>query len=143
MTARKPDIFMWAQMRSMLNEADEMRGRFFELRKGKATPTWEPPADVIETATELLVLVAGLPLLGACSDLQTLGAAAAEQRRVMNDMQARATMAAVCDISLGAYLRELNQLERAYAGLVCGDVAAMGPAPLPERLAAAEAAPRG
>ena len=92
---------------------------------------------------ELLVLVAGLPLLGACSDLQTLGAAAAEQRRVMNDIQARATMAAVCDISLGAYLRELNQLERAYAGLVCGDVAAMGPAPLPERLAAAEAAPRG
>ena len=91
----------------------------------------------------LLALAAGLPLLGACSDLQTLGAAAAEQRRVMNDMQARATMAAVCDISLGAYLRELNQLERAYAGLVCGDAAAMGPTPLPERLVAAEAAPRG
>ncbi len=95
----------------------------------------------------LLALAAGLPLLGACSDLQTLGAAAVEQRRVMNDMQARATMAAVCDISLGAYLRELNQLERAYAGLVCGDAAAMGPAPLPaplpERLVAAEAAPRG
>lgn len=85
----------------------------------------------------LLVLMAGLPLLGACSDLQTLGAAAVEQRRVMNDMQARATMAAVCDISLGAYLRELNELERAYAGLVCGD-AAPG---LPERLVAA--APRG
>ena len=85
----------------------------------------------------LLMLVAGLPLLGACSDLQTLGAAAVEQRRVMNDMQARATMAAVCDISLGAYLRELNDLERTYAGLVCGGAGTA----LPERLAAA--APRG
>ncbi|MEZ5864362.1 MAG: hypothetical protein R3D25_09985 [Geminicoccaceae bacterium] len=100
---------------------------------------------------ELLVLMAGLPLLGACSDLQALGATAAEQRRVMNDMQARATMAALCDISLGAYLRELNQLERTYAGLVCGDVGAMGqallptavPASLPERLAATEPGPRG
>ena len=58
MASRKPDIFMWAQMRAMVNEAEEMRGRFFELRKGKAVPTWEPPVDVIETATELLVLVA-------------------------------------------------------------------------------------
>lgn len=49
-----------------------------------------------------------LPLLAACSDVRLLGAAAAEKRRVMNDMQARATMAAVCDMSLGAYLRELN-----------------------------------
>lgn len=58
MATRKPDVWMWAQMRSMMNEADEMRGRFFELRKGGEKPTWEPPADVIETATELLVLVA-------------------------------------------------------------------------------------
>ena len=35
-----------------------MRGRFFELRKGAAVPTWEPPVDVIETASELLVIVA-------------------------------------------------------------------------------------
>jgi len=58
MAARKPDIWMWAQMRAMMNEAEEMRGRFFELRKGGAVPTWEPPVDVIETATELLVIVA-------------------------------------------------------------------------------------
>lgn len=80
--------------------------------------------------------LACLVLLGACSDLQLLGAAAAEKRRVMNDMQARATMAAVCDISLGAYLRELNQPERVYAGMVCGDAGAMGQALLPERLLA-------
>ncbi len=58
MVARKPEIWMWAQMRAMANEADEMRGRFFELRKAGAVPTWEPPVDVIETADELLVIVA-------------------------------------------------------------------------------------
>lgn len=58
MAARKPDVWMWAQMRAMMNEADEMRGRFFELRKGRSAPTWEPPIDVIETEAELLVLVA-------------------------------------------------------------------------------------
>jgi hypothetical protein len=40
----------------------------------------------------------------------------------MNDMQARATMAASCDISLGAYFRELSALERQYVGLVCGGI---------------------
>lgn len=58
MRARKPEVWMWAQMRAWMNEADEMRSRFFELRAGETTPTWEPPVDVIETAAELLVFVA-------------------------------------------------------------------------------------
>jgi HSP20 family molecular chaperone IbpA len=58
MGARKPDVWMWAQMRALLNEADEIRGRFFELRMGQTIPTWEPPVDVIETAVELVILVA-------------------------------------------------------------------------------------
>lgn len=63
-----------------------------------------------------------LPLLAttACTDLQIAGSTAIEQRRVMNDLQARATMAAVCDVSLGAYYRELNGYEREFAGIVCG-----------------------
>ena len=82
-------------------------------------------------------------LLGACSDVEMLGATATEKRRTMNDMQARATMAAVCDISLGAYLRELNAVERRYAGLVCGDAqaiqaAALSTMGLPEQLHASE-----
>lgn len=77
-----------------------------------------------------LLLVAPLAaLLGACSQVQTYGAIAIEQRRQMNDLQARATMAATCDISLGAYWRELSELERRWAGLVCGGVM---PEPLPE-----------
>jgi hypothetical protein len=70
---------------------------------------------------DLLVVL----LLGACTDVKTLDAAAVEKLRIMNDMQARATMAAVCDISLGAYFRELNMIERRYPGLVCGDIEIM------------------
>ena len=64
----------------------------------------------------LLVLVS----LSACAEVQTYGAAAIEQRRMMNDLQARATMAATCDIALGAYFRELSPVERSYVGVVCG-----------------------
>jgi uncharacterized protein YceK len=76
----------------------------------------------------LSLLVLGL--LSACAEVRSQGAAAIEQRRAMNDMQARATMAATCDISLGAYFRELSALERQYAGLVCGGVPAAPTAPV-------------
>ncbi len=59
-------------------------------------------------------------LLAGCAQVQSFGMAAIEQRRQMNDMQARATMAATCDIALGAYFRELSEVERQYAALVCG-----------------------
>ena len=61
-------------------------------------------------------------MLTACTEVQTYGAAAIEQRRVMNDLQARATMAATCDIALGACFRELSPMEQRYAGLVCGGI---------------------
>ena len=69
-----------------------------------------------------LLAVSTLALLTACTEVQTYGAAAIEQRRVMNDLQARATMAATCDIALGAYFRELSPMEQRYAGLVCGGI---------------------
>lgn len=71
--------------------------------------------------TALLVLVLLLVPVG-CTQVGTYGGVAIDQRRQMNDLQARATMAATCDISLGAYWRELSELERQYAGLVCGGV---------------------
>jgi hypothetical protein len=79
--------------------------------------------------------LAALVLLPACAEVQSYGAVAVEQRRVMNDLQARATMAATCDIALGAYFRELSPVERRYAGLVCG-----GLFPGEESLAAAPGA---
>ena len=72
-----------------------------------------------------------LMLLSACAEVQSYGSVAIEQRRTMNDMQARATMAATCDIALGAYFRELSPMEQRYAGLVCGG---LFPEPVESRL---------
>ena len=69
-----------------------------------------------------LAAISALTLITACSEVQHYGAVAIEQRRSMNDLQARATMAATCDIALGAYFRELSPIEQRYAGLVCGGV---------------------
>ena len=69
-----------------------------------------------------LAAVSALAFVTACTEVQHYGAVAIEQRRSMNDLQARATMAATCDIALGAYFRELSQIEQRYAGLVCGGV---------------------
>lgn len=71
--------------------------------------------------TRLAALLA-LLALAACAEVQTFGTAAVAQRRMMNDLQARFTMAATCDISLGSYFRELSEIERHYVGLVCGGV---------------------
>jgi hypothetical protein len=60
--------------------------------------------------------------LAACTEVLAIGNSAIQQRRMMNDLQARFTMAATCDISLGSYFRELSELERHYVGLVCGGV---------------------
>ena len=68
-------------------------------------------------------LLALMPLfltLAACAQVQQAGIALIEKRRQMNDMEARAIMAATCDIALGAYFRELSDIERQYAALVCG-----------------------
>ena len=68
----------------------------------------------------ILLSLTTLGALAACTQVETYGVLAIEKRRQMNDMQARATMAATCDIALGAYFRELSEIERRYAGLVCG-----------------------
>ena len=80
-------------------------------------------------------LLCPLALLSACAQVGSYGAVAVEQRRIANDMQARLTMAATCDIALGAYFRELSENERAYVGLVCG-----GMTPKEEPAVAGEAA---
>ena len=67
----------------------------------------------------LLALTASIALSG-CTDLQGIGSAAIEKRRMMNDLQARATLAATCDIAIGSYFRALNDQERRFAALICG-----------------------
>ena len=67
-----------------------------------------------------LLALGVLGLFAGCTRIEGYGAVAIEQRRAMNDLQARATMAATCDIALGAYFREMSPTERRYAALVCG-----------------------
>ncbi|MCB1883603.1 MAG: hypothetical protein KDG89_06345 [Geminicoccaceae bacterium] len=83
-----------------------------------------------------------LPLLAACNNVVPLGMIAIEQRKAMNDLQARATLAASCDISLGAYYRALSESERRYVALACGADGARQPAaPPPEPPAPVAATP--
>ena len=64
MSKPDPDVWMWERARSMLEQADRLQRRFFQLAPpGGKRSTWEPPVDVFETATELWILVAlpGVP----------------------------------------------------------------------------------
>ena len=82
---------------------------------------------------KITLVLGAVVALSGCTDVQMLGSIAAEKRRAMNDMQARATMAASCDIAVGAYFRELNENERRYVALVCGGVTRPAePAPIDE-----------
>ena len=42
----------------MLARAERMHRELFRPAAGRSIPTWEPPVDVLETADEVLVLVA-------------------------------------------------------------------------------------
>ncbi|MCB1971708.1 MAG: hypothetical protein R3D03_07190 [Geminicoccaceae bacterium] len=82
---------------------------------------------------KFLVLGVGIAILAGCNDVGVIGTAAMEKRRNMNDMQARATLAATCDIAVGAYFRALNEVEQRLTAIVCGGEKAaviLGPAAL-------------
>jgi HSP20 family protein len=51
--------WMWSEACEMLARAERLHQQFFEpVRSGVRQPTWQPPADVLETEREVLVLVA-------------------------------------------------------------------------------------
>jgi HSP20 family molecular chaperone IbpA len=50
---------MWSEACEMLARAERLHREFFRpARSATRLPTWEPPVDVLETAHEVLVLVA-------------------------------------------------------------------------------------
>ena len=50
---------MWAEACELLGEAERLHRQFFVPARSRAKgPTWEPPADVLETDHELSILVA-------------------------------------------------------------------------------------
>jgi HSP20 family molecular chaperone IbpA len=50
---------MWAEALDLLDEADRLQRRFFEISvRSTATPQWEPPVDVFESEDELWLFYA-------------------------------------------------------------------------------------
>jgi HSP20 family molecular chaperone IbpA len=53
------EVWMWSQACEMLARAERLQRQSFRLHRSMArVPAWEPPVDVLETETEVLVLVA-------------------------------------------------------------------------------------
>ena len=58
MAARDAQLWMWAQACDTLARADRLHRQFFQLHGSRRAPAWEPPADVLETEREVVVLLA-------------------------------------------------------------------------------------
>lgn len=58
MTSRDMPAWMWAEACEMLERAERLQRQFFQLGQSAARPVWEPPVDLIETESAVLVLVA-------------------------------------------------------------------------------------
>lgn len=56
--ARDPDDWMWREACEMLEQAERLQRQFFTPVRRNRQPTWEPPADVLESANELWIIVA-------------------------------------------------------------------------------------
>ena len=52
------DVWMWSEACEMLARAERLHRQAFGLRSTPRAPAWEPPADVLETAREVLVILA-------------------------------------------------------------------------------------
>jgi len=58
MRARDPSIWMWAEARQLMDRAERLHQRFFELGRAAREPSWEPPVDVFETTSGLFIEIA-------------------------------------------------------------------------------------
>ena len=59
MAKRFPTDWMWAQAFDVIEEAERMHRQFFRLAApARARVTWEPPVDVFEDDTEVVVVIA-------------------------------------------------------------------------------------
>lgn len=59
MTTRDPNAWMWHDACVMLDRAERMQREFFRLgMERRPVPTWQPPVDVLESESELMIVVA-------------------------------------------------------------------------------------
>ena len=58
-TRNDPSVWMWAEACELIDEAERLHRRFFQLGGSRRdVPTWEPPVDVFEDEHEVLLVVA-------------------------------------------------------------------------------------
>jgi len=58
-TRNDPSVWMWAEACDLIDEAERLHRRFFQLGGSRRdVPTWEPPVDVFEDEHEVLLVVA-------------------------------------------------------------------------------------
>jgi HSP20 family protein len=59
MSSRNSNDWMWAQACALIDEAERMHRQFFRLGVSERTQAvWEPPVDVFEDGSEIIVVVA-------------------------------------------------------------------------------------
>ena len=59
MSSRNPTGWMWTQACDLLEQAERMHRQFFRLAASARTQVvWEPPVDVFEDESEIIVIVA-------------------------------------------------------------------------------------
>lgn len=58
MAARDLENWMWSEACEMLARAERLQTQFVRVRALHRVPVWEPPADMLETEREVLVLLA-------------------------------------------------------------------------------------
>src|SRR5262249_13300261 len=58
MSTLKPSALMWAEARRVIERAERLHQRFFELSGATSQPCWEPPVDMVETEAGLFIEVA-------------------------------------------------------------------------------------
>jgi HSP20 family protein len=59
MSSRNPTGWMWAQACDLLDQAEHMHRQFFRLAASARTQVvWEPPADVFEDESDVVIVVA-------------------------------------------------------------------------------------
>ncbi|MCW6510306.1 Hsp20/alpha crystallin family protein [Lichenifustis flavocetrariae] len=56
--AQVPQDWMWSEAIAVLARADRLHDQFFRPRTTARRPAWEPPVDVIETDSQVLILIA-------------------------------------------------------------------------------------
>lgn len=59
MSTRDSSAWMWHDACLILDRAERMQREFFRLGvERRAVPTWQPPVDILESESELMIIVA-------------------------------------------------------------------------------------